>query len=82
MFATEFFTDQYGYEPDAAARFTSIVYISSMIASPIFGWGVDIFGYRVHLLILGSITLIPVFVCFAFTKIFPGILLFSGFLSV
>jgi len=74
MFATEFFTDQYDYEPDEAARFTSIVYISSMIASPIFGWALDLFGYRVHLLIVGSVTLVPLFFCFAFTRIFPGIL--------
>eukprot|EP01118_Nematostelium_gracile_P004801 TRINITY_DN1572_c0_g1_i1.p1 TRINITY_DN1572_c0_g1~~TRINITY_DN1572_c0_g1_i1.p1 ORF type:complete len:469 (+),score=94.66 TRINITY_DN1572_c0_g1_i1:186-1409(+) len=74
MFATEFFTDRYEYGPTAAAKYTSYVYMSSMIASPLFGWAADIFGYRVHLLILGSLILIPVFLCFAFTFIHPTVL--------
>jgi nitrate/nitrite transporter NarK len=70
-FATSFLYEEYGMSNQEAARTSSLIYLSSMLLSPMIGYAVDLVGHRVHLLFFGSITLIPSFLLFGLTNVPP-----------
>ncbi len=74
-FAVKFFMHTHfaGLPPDAALEqagyFNSILPLSAMIATPLFGLLVDKVGRRSFFMMIGSILLMPVFLIMAYTEI-------------
>eukprot|EP01088_Endostelium_zonatum_P001216 TRINITY_DN11515_c0_g1_i1.p1 TRINITY_DN11515_c0_g1~~TRINITY_DN11515_c0_g1_i1.p1 ORF type:complete len:527 (+),score=77.72 TRINITY_DN11515_c0_g1_i1:42-1622(+) len=58
-FSLSFLEKEWGYSPTEASRIASIITLSSMICSPIFGFVIDRIGRRVTIMIVGQLLLIP-----------------------
>ena len=68
-FAIKFFQEVHGVSRQTAGFLSSILTLSAMIMTPIFGIIVDKVGHRAKLMILGSFLIIPVYLIMAYTRI-------------
>ncbi|MCP5061781.1 MAG: major facilitator superfamily domain-containing protein 1 [Ignavibacteriae bacterium] len=67
-FAIKFFIEAHGSTREFAGFLNSILPISAMIATPLFGLFVDKFGKRSLLMMVGSIMLLPVYLMFVYAE--------------
>lgn len=68
-FAIKFFQEVHNVTREHAGFLSSILTLSAMIMTPLFGILVDKFGKRAKLMIFGSSLIIPVYLLMAYTKI-------------
>lgn len=68
-----FFEKRFGFEPDAANRITSTVYIISAVSSPFFGYIIDKTGRNVCWIFGAICTTISAHMLLAFTLLNPYI---------
>ncbi|MEJ5286563.1 MAG: putative MFS-type transporter [Candidatus Kapaibacterium sp.] len=68
-FAIKFFQEVHGVSRETAGFLSSILTLSAMIMTPLFGILVDKIGHRAKLMIFGSMLIIPVYLIMAYTKI-------------
>ncbi len=68
-FAIKFFQEAHNVSRQTAGFLSSILTLSAMIMTPIFGIIVDKVGHRAKLMILGSFLIIPVYLIMAYTHI-------------
>ncbi len=70
-FAIKFFQEYHGLEREVGGMYNSILILSSMILTPLFGLLSDYIGKRSLLMMFGSILLIPVYIILLQTSIPP-----------
>jgi MFS family permease len=70
-FAIKFFIEGHGLTRESAGFLNSILPMSAMIATPLFGLMADKLGKRALLMAVGSIILIPVYLMMVYTDISP-----------
>lgn len=68
-FAIKFFQEVHNVSRQMAGFLSSILTLSAMIMTPIFGLIVDKIGHRAKLMILGSLLIVPVYLIMAYTEI-------------
>ncbi len=68
-FAVKFFMEVHGTTREFGGFLSSMLTLSAMILTPLFGLFADYFGKRSLLMMFGSIILIPVYLLMAYTKI-------------
>ncbi len=68
-FAIKFFQEVHNVSRQTAGFLSSILTLSAMIMTPIFGIIVDKIGHRAKFMILGSFLIIPVYLIMAYTHI-------------
>jgi MFS family permease len=68
-FAIKFFQEVHNVSRQTAGFLSSILTLSAMIMTPIFGIIVDKVGHRAKFMILGSFLIIPVYLIMAYTRI-------------
>ncbi len=68
-FAIKFFQEAHGVTREQAGFLSSILTLSAMIMTPLFGILVDKIGKRARLMILGSFLIIPVYLIMGYTRI-------------
>ncbi len=68
-FAIKYFIEAHGSTREFAGFLNSILPLSAMIATPLFGLLVDKIGKRALLMMFGSILILPVYLMMAFTEI-------------
>jgi MFS family permease len=68
-FAIKFFMEGRGVSREAAGALNSVLPLSAMVATPLFGLLADRIGHRTHLMAVGSATLIPVFLAMVYTSV-------------
>ncbi|GAB4138304.1 MAG: MFS transporter [Ignavibacteriales bacterium] len=68
-FAVKFFMETHGTTREMGGFLSSLLTLSAMILTPLFGLLVDYVGKRSLLMMIGSIILIPVYLLMAYTKI-------------
>jgi MFS family permease len=81
-FANIFFVDAHGASQEQAAFFNSLLPLTAMFATPLFGLLVDKIGRRSLLMTVGSLLLFPAFLLMAYTQMplaFPVALLGIAF---
>ena len=64
-FSSDYLHYEWGYTDSEASRIASIMTLSSMIFSPIFGFVIDKIGKRVTIMIVGQVLLIPCMIAMA-----------------
>ncbi|MGD9546270.1 MAG: MFS transporter [Candidatus Krumholzibacteriia bacterium] len=65
-FAIKFFIEAWGMTREAAGQANSVLPLSAMIVTPLFGLLVDKIGRRTHLMFLGAFLLMPVYLLLAY----------------
>jgi MFS family permease len=70
-FAIKFFQDYHGLDREIGGMYSSILILSSMILTPLFGLLSDFIGKRSLLMMCGSIIMIPVYIMLLQTGIPP-----------
>lgn len=68
-FAIKFFQEAHGIPREIAGPLNSVLPFSALIVTPLFGLLVDKIGKRAHLMMLGSVLLIPVYLLMVYTDI-------------
>jgi MFS family permease len=68
-FANIFFIDAHGATQEQAAFFNSVLPLTAMFATPVFGLLVDKIGRRALLMTIGSFLLFPAFLLMAYTQL-------------
>jgi MFS family permease len=68
-FAIKFFMEGRGVSREAAGALNSVLPLSAMVATPLFGLLADRIGHRALLMAVGSATLIPVFLAMVYTSV-------------
>lgn len=68
-FAIKFFQEVHSISREQAGFLSSILTLSAMVMTPLFGILVDKVGNRSKLMILGSLLIIPVYLIMAYTRI-------------
>jgi len=68
-FAIKFFQEVHNVSRETAGFLSSILTLSAMIMTPLFGLLVDKIGHRAKMMILGSMLIIPVYLIMAYTRI-------------
>jgi len=68
-FAIKFFMEGRGVSREAAGALNSVLPLSAMVATPLFGLLADRVGHRALLMAVGSATLIPVYLAMVYTAI-------------
>lgn len=68
-FAIKFFQEVHNISRETAGFLSSILTLSAMIMTPLFGLLVDKIGHRAKMMILGSMLIIPVYLIMAYTRI-------------
>ncbi|MBU1095409.1 MAG: MFS transporter [Ignavibacteriae bacterium HGW-Ignavibacteriae-2] len=68
-FAIKFFIEAHGSSREFAGFLNSVLPLSAMIATPLFGLLVDKIGKRALLMMVGSILLLPVYLMMVYTNI-------------
>jgi len=72
-FANIFFVDAHGATQEQAAFFNSLLPMTAMFATPLFGLLVDRVGRRAQLMTVGSLLLFPAFLLMAYTQLPLGV---------
>ncbi|MCX7880563.1 MAG: MFS transporter [Ignavibacteria bacterium] len=68
-FAIKFFQEVHFLSRETAGFLSSILTLSAMVMTPIFGFLVDKVGHRAKFMIIGSLLIIPLYPIMAYTKI-------------
>lgn len=68
-FAVKFFMEVHGTTREFGGFLSSMLTLSAMILTPLFGLFVDYYGKRSLLMMLGSLILVPVYLLMAYTKV-------------
>ena len=68
-FAVKFFMEVHGTNREFGGFLSSMLTLSAMVLTPLFGLFADYFGKRSLLMMLGSLILIPVYLLMAYTQI-------------
>ena len=68
-FAVKFFMETHGTTREFGGFLSSLLTLSAMILTPLFGLFADYFGRRSLLMMIGSLILIPVYLLMAYTSI-------------
>jgi MFS family permease len=68
-FAIKFFMEARGVSREAAGALNSVLPLSAMVATPLFGLLADRVGHRALLMAVGSATLIPVYLAMVYTSV-------------
>jgi MFS family permease len=68
-FAIKFFMEARGVSRETAGALNSVLPLSAMIATPLFGLLADRIGHRARLMAIGSAVLIPVYLVMAYTRV-------------
>lgn len=68
-FAIKFFMEAHEMSRGAAGSFNSVLPMSALIVTPIFGLLVDKIGRRAQLMMLGSVLLIPVYLMMVYSNV-------------
>ncbi|ROL56501.1 MFS transporter, partial [Bacteroidetes/Chlorobi group bacterium ChocPot_Mid] len=68
-FAVKFFMEVHGTSRELGGFLSSILTLSAMIMTPLFGLLADKIGKRASLMMLGSLLIIPVYLIMAYTKV-------------
>lgn len=68
-FAVKFFMETHGTSRELGGFLSSMLTLSAMILTPLFGLFADYIGKRSLLMMIGSLVLIPVYLLMAYTKI-------------
>jgi MFS family permease len=68
-FAIKFFMDYRGVSREAAGALNSVLPLSAMFATPLFGLLADKIGHRALLMAVGSVALIPVYLLMIYTSV-------------
>jgi MFS family permease len=74
-FAIDYFQQAHGLQREAAGMLSSLLPISAMIATPLFGLLVDRVGRRSFFMAVGSLILLPLFLVVTYAPPGPGIAL-------
>ncbi|MGZ2371980.1 MFS transporter [Ancylomarina sp. YFZ004] len=74
-FSADFFLNKFNLSIDDSSDISSMLPIGTMIFTPLFGFIVDKYGRAATLMIYGSLILVLVHTCFAFTTINPYVLM-------
>jgi MFS family permease len=72
-FSNKFLTSTYGMSEKWAGFYGSLIFISTMIATPLFGLYADKFGKRATIMITGSVFIVPAFLMLALTTVHPAV---------
>jgi MFS family permease len=70
-FSVVFFQKKYGMTAVQGSAYGSLIFLSTMVLTPLFGLMVDRIGKRATVLMLGSVALIPVFLTLGLTSLPP-----------
>eukprot|EP01112_Ceratiomyxa_fruticulosa_P002930 TRINITY_DN1332_c1_g1_i6.p1 TRINITY_DN1332_c1_g1~~TRINITY_DN1332_c1_g1_i6.p1 ORF type:complete len:454 (+),score=52.64 TRINITY_DN1332_c1_g1_i6:65-1426(+) len=73
-FATVYFNEEWGLSPTLSGQIASLVCLSNLLSTSLFGWISSKIGKKAYSIILGSGCLMTVHILFQFTKIQPLIL--------
>jgi MFS family permease len=68
-FAVKFFMEVHGTTREFGGFLSSMLTLSAMILTPLFGLFVDYYGKRSLLMMIGSLILVPVYLLMAYTKV-------------
>jgi len=68
-FAVKFFIEAHGTTREMGGFLSSMLTLFAMICTPLFGYVVDRIGKRSHLMILGSLLLLPVYLMMAYSSV-------------
>ncbi len=68
-FAIKFFQEAHGISREIAGPLNSVLPMSALIVTPLFGFLVDKIGKRAQLMMLGSVLLMPVYLMMVYSKI-------------
>jgi MFS family permease len=68
-FAVKFFIEAHGTTREMGGFLSSMLTLFAMICTPLFGYLADRIGKRSHLMILGSLLLLPVYVMMAYSSV-------------
>ncbi len=72
-FSNIFLQSKYGMTATRAGFYGSLIFVSTMIATPLFGLFVDKFGKRATIMITGSILIVPAYLVLGLTQFHPAI---------
>jgi len=70
-FSNKFLTSTYGMSEIRAGFYGSLIFVSTMIATPLFGLFADKFGKRATIMITGSFLIVPAYLMLALTTVHP-----------
>jgi MFS family permease len=70
-FSVVFFQRKFGMTAAQGSAYGSLIFVSTMVLTPLFGLMVDRIGKRTTVLMLGSVALIPVYLLLGLTSIRP-----------
>jgi nitrate/nitrite transporter NarK len=72
-FAPDFLYHKFGMSYEASGQISSLLPLGTLIFTPLFGFMIDRYGKAASAMILGSLVLLLVHLCFTFTGIVPHI---------
>jgi MFS family permease len=72
-FSNDFLTSTYGMTAIRAGFYGSLIFVSTIIATPLFGLVADKFGKRATIMIMGSIFIVPAYLMLGLTGVHPAI---------
>jgi MFS family permease len=72
-FSNIFLQSKYGFTATRAGFYGSLIFVSTMFATPLFGLFVDRFGRRATIMIIGSFIIVPVYLVLGLTTFPPGL---------
>jgi len=72
-FSNIFLQSKYGMTATRAGFYGSLIFVSTMIATPLFGLFVDRFGKRATVMITGSVFIVPAFLMLGLTMVHPAV---------
>jgi MFS family permease len=81
-FAIKFFQDAHGTTREVGGNLSSILTLSAMIFTPLFGLLADLIGKRSLLMMFGSLLIIPVYLMMAYKVGRPEILSHGSFINL
>jgi MFS family permease len=74
-FSKIFLESKYGFSASKASFYGSLLFVATMVFTPLFGIIVDKIGKRATIMIIGSVIIVPVYLALGLTNIHPAILI-------
>lgn len=72
-FAPDFLLNKFGMSYESSGQIASLLPLGTLIFTPFFGFMIDKYGKAASAMIIGSLVLLLVHLCFTFTGIYPHI---------
>ncbi len=72
-FSKIFLQSKYDFSSGQAAFYGSLIFVSTMICTPLFGLFVDKMGKRATIMIMGSVIIVPVYLALGLTDMHPAL---------